>query len=354
LTILAIFIGSGTILMTSGVNAGVNAYIDAQMAASGGEDFAQIFKTDGDGFGMGGMFGGGADDLPQEYNPNRVMADFEAITDEDMELIRAISGIRNVRQFRNISVEYITSGETDLKFVLDAQELPMDSLTLSLASGRLPEDTDEAEILLNDNYVEVLGFGTAEEAVGRTVLVATQNRMTGETIEIPMTVSGVANFSMMSMGRTWINGAANMEIYNTMTEGVPENLRGQVFAVTFQIEDMDRVDEIREQLRGYGFVMQTMDDQIGAIKAVCVAITTALIIFGAIALLAASMGIINTLYMAVQERTREIGLMRAMGLSKAKVWQLFSLEAIVLGFWGSVVGVVAAFGMGTVDQFGAN
>ena len=64
--------------------------------------------------------------------------------------------------------------------------------------------------------------------------------------------------------------------------------------------------------------------------------------FAAIALFAASFGIINTLYMAVQERTREIGLMKAMGLSNAKVFVTFSLEAIMIGFWGSVLGIGAA------------
>ena len=69
--------------------------------------------------------------------------------------------------------------------------------------------------------------------------------------------------------------------------------------------------------------------------------------FSVIALLAASFGIVNTLLMSVQERTREIGLMKAMGMSNGRVFSLFSLEAVVIGFLGSAIGAVAAIGLGS-------
>src|SRR5699024_10023236 len=74
------------------------------------------------------------------------------------------------------------------------------------------------------------------------------------------------------------------------------------------------------------------------------AITSVLTMFGGIALLAASFGIINTLYMSVQDRTREIGLMKAMGMSGGKIFFSFSVEALLIGFWGSVLGILGAMG----------
>jgi putative ABC transport system permease protein len=61
--------------------------------------------------------------------------------------------------------------------------------------------------------------------------------------------------------------------------------------------------------------------------------------FAIIALLAASFGIVNTLFISVQERTREIGLVKAMGMGSGKVFGLFSLEAVFIGFLGSAIGV---------------
>src|SRR5690606_33872726 len=58
-------------------------------------------------------------------------------------------------------------------------------------------------------------------------------------------------------------------------------------------------------------------------------------------------GIVNTLLMSVQERTREIGLMKAMGMGGGRVFALFSTEAVFIGFLGSAIGVILAMLAGT-------
>lgn len=71
---------------------------------------------------------------------------------------------------------------------------------------------------------------------------------------------------------------------------------------------------------------------------------------GGIALLVAAIGVINTMVMATLERTREIGIMRAIGATKKTVRRLFTVEAGVLGFMGGVFGVAVSFGF----AFGLN
>ena len=84
------------------------------------------------------------------------------------------------------------------------------------------------------------------------------------------------------------------------------------------------------------------------------AVTGVLIVFGAIALIAASFGVINTLYMSVRDRTKEIGLMKALGLSKGKVFSIFSCEAILIGLFGSSLGLLLAMGLGSaINNFAA-
>jgi putative ABC transport system permease protein len=77
-------------------------------------------------------------------------------------------------------------------------------------------------------------------------------------------------------------------------------------------------------------------------------ILTVFKIFGFIALIAAAIGIINTLFIAVQERTREIGLDKALGMSSGKVFMSFTIEAISLGFWGSVFGIIVSIIIGNI------
>jgi putative ABC transport system permease protein len=66
---------------------------------------------------------------------------------------------------------------------------------------------------------------------------------------------------------------------------------------------------------------------------------------GGIALVVAAIGVINTMVMAILERTREIGVMRACGATRATVRRVFTVEAGLLGFLGGVVGVAAGFGL---------
>jgi putative ABC transport system permease protein len=89
----------------------------------------------------------------------------------------------------------------------------------------------------------------------------------------------------------------------------------------------------------------SMKDQVKTITTIISAITTALNVVGAIALFAASFGIINTLLMSVYERTQEVGLMKALGLHRAKVFALFAVEAVLVGFWGSAIAVLAGWGV---------
>ena len=106
--------------------------------------------------------------------------------------------------------------------------------------------------------------------------------------------------------------------------------------------------EIKEKLEEIGLSAMTVEDIVGTIKTFFDVIITVFQIFGFIALLAAAIGIINTLFMSVQERTREIGLDKALGMSSARVFASFSLEAISLGFWGSVFGIVVSMVLGNI------
>jgi putative ABC transport system permease protein len=92
----------------------------------------------------------------------------------------------------------------------------------------------------------------------------------------------------------------------------------------------------------------TIAGQLGTFQTVIDGIILVLNAFAIIALLAAGFGIINTLLMSVQERTREIGLMNAMGMSGGRIFALFSTEAVFIGFLGSAIGAGIAILVGGI------
>ncbi len=346
LTIIAVFIGAFTITMTLGISAGISRYIDEQVSSIGAEDVVVIQpKIDID-------QGSG----PKEYDPKEnAAASGQAafmtsmLDSDDVQTIKKEKRLDDIRPMLLVTPDYI-AGKSDKKYQLSIQQA-IESTRFEYVAGGLPDNgSDQAEILISKDYVELLGFDSSDDAVGETVQVATSTPL-GEQRVVEAIVSGVQQISILSEGGLTANNALIEKLYATQTEGLPaiatERYVG-VIATYDATKGEDELSAIKTALDAEGYTASTVADQIGVVKDVIDAITAVLIFFGAIALLAASFGIINTLYMSVQERTKEIGLMKAIGMSRSKVFLLFSVEAILIGFWGSLIGVVAAFGVGQV------
>lgn len=346
LTVLAIFIGAFTIMMTTGINTGVNNYIDKQVAAVGSEDYLQIMPVQ-----MAEQLESlmsGSNDV-REYQPEDNSTTAQVLTDEDIAKIEGVDGIESAKFYTMVTTDYVTNGEPDAKkYQMSASIMPTASMKLDLAAGEdLDMTSDEAQIVLPDKYIEPLGFSSNEDAVGQTIKIGATSQVTQQTSEAEVKIVGVQNASVVGMGSAWMNDKAGELIENITMAGLPEEYRNQANAIVAQLDD-DHIDEeaaqeVKDKLEELGYSSMTLTDTVSMVKSFFDAITTVLTIFGAIALLAASIGIINTLYMAVQERTREIGLMKSMGLSKAKIFGMFSIEAIALGFWGGILGLIIAY-----------
>lgn len=341
LTTLAITVGSLTIMLTVGINAGVNGYIDKQVESTGGNDIIEVMPK-GIADRMSSMMTLGATEV-QEYRSNQGQSQQVSLTDRDLAGIKRLKGVKLAKLSDLLYPSYITRDRDEAKkYKLTVGPLAASSIKLDLAAGRSVRiDGSEAEAILPDRYLEPLGFSSAKQAVGRTVRVGVPHRLGGQIDEVKIRIVGVQNQSIVGFGRVFLNDAAGRLVRSAYLTGMPEALRSQHGLIIIQVkpgyESKEKLAQIKQELTNMGYSSISEDDYISSIKLFFNAITVILTIFGVIALITASIGIVNTLLMSVQERTREIGLMKAMGLSSGRIFALFSLEAVSLGFWGGML-----------------
>ena len=353
LTILAIFIGSFVIIISTGINAGVNDFIDKQMESAGGEDYLEIMSS-ATSESLTSLMNG---EVIKEYDKKNTNQNDLQITDEQLEKARAIDGLYSIDPMTQFTVEYFKFEGFDKKYSsVGFNLMPRGSLHMDLTAGRMPNNDGDTtyEILVGKDYVEYFGFENDEDIVGKKITLYAPETlkcsMTGDaescTQPVELTVVGVQAPGVMAMGGARINVAAMNKLVEINYAGLPEEAKASIMA-TAQV-DPARINEIKDELSEIGLTAMSVEDEIGQIKTFFDAMLAVLKIFGSIALLAASIGIINTLLMSVQERTREIGLDKALGMSNGRVFANFALEAISLGFWGSLFGIGVSFILGKV------
>ena len=341
LTTLAITVGSLTIMLTVGINAGVNGYIDKQVESTGGNDIIEVMPK-GIADRMSSMMTLGATEV-QEYRSNQGQSQQVSLTDRDLAGIKRLKGVKLAKLSDLLYPSYITRDRDEAKkYKLTVGPLAASSIKLDLAAGRSVRiDGSEAEAILPDRYLEPLGFSSAKQAIGQVVRVGVPHRLGGQIDEVKIRIVGVQNQSIVGFGRVFLNDAAGRLVRSAYLTGMPEALQSQHGLIIIQVkpgyESKEKLAQIKQELTNMGYSSISEDDYISSIKLFFNAITVILTIFGVIALITASIGIVNTLLMSVQERTREIGLMKAMGLSSGRIFALFSLEAVSLGFWGGML-----------------
>ncbi len=341
LTTLAITVGSLTIMLTVGINAGVNGYIDKQVESTGGNDIIEVMPK-GIADRMSSMMTLGATEV-QEYRSNQGQSQQVSLTDRDLAGIKRLKGVKLAKLSDLLYPSYITRDRDEAKkYKLTVGPLAASSIKLDLAAGRSVRiDGSEAEAILPDRYLEPLGFSSAKQAIGQMVRVGVPHRLGDQIDEVKIRIVGVQNQSIVGFGRVFLNDAAGQLIGSAYLAGMPEALQSQHGLIIIQVkpgyESKEKLAQIKQELTNMGYSSISEDDYISSIKLFFNAITVILTIFGVIALITASIGIVNTLLMSVQERTREIGLMKAMGLSSGRIFALFSLEAVSLGFWGGML-----------------
>src|SRR5580693_5906389 len=125
-------------------------------------------------------------------------------------------------------------------------------------------------------------------------------------------------------------------------------------SVSVRVKNPAQVQIVEDAIKKMGFTTFSILDASRGLRQFFAVLYAFLGIFGSLALMVASIGIVNTLVMAILERRREIGIMKAIGASDGDVSLLFLTEASAMGVLGGIFGVALGWAIGQVINFGTN
>lgn len=114
----------------------------------------------------------------------------------------------------------------------------------------------------------------------------------------------------------------------------------QLKVVTKNQADLDKV---RRQIEAQGYLTRSVADTVSQINSLFATLRTVLALLGSVALAVAALGMFNTLTVSLLERTREVGLMKAMGMKSEEVKELFLTESMIMGLFGGLLGIILGF-----------
>jgi putative ABC transport system permease protein len=125
-------------------------------------------------------------------------------------------------------------------------------------------------------------------------------------------------------------------------------------SISVRVKNPSQIRAIEDAIKKMGFNTFSILDATRSLQQFFAVLDLFLGIFGSLALAVASIGIVNTLVMAILERRREIGIMKAIGASDGDVKKLFFAEAGAMGILGGIVGVALGWSIGQAINLGTN
>jgi putative ABC transport system permease protein len=324
LTMLGIIIGISSVILIYSIGKGAVAFVNNELSFFG-TNFFQINP----GSSAMASFTGGA----------------ETITLEDVKAIRDESGITNIKSvgaFATTSTIVSANDKDKSMLVYGMTPEIADMLKPIMASGEfLSNDHD-----INAERVAVIGQKAVETFFGSNMAPV------GEKLRIdnkPFTVIGVANsgsslfgsffdnaiFIPLNTARDEITGSSHIRevdiaVYDT------ELMNETINQVTDFLRDRHNLQEGEEN----DFIVASATDALSIVETVTTMLTLIIVAISAISLVVGGVGVMNIMLVAITERTREVGLLKAMGALDSDILWQFLIEAMVMTGVGGILGIL--------------
>ena len=322
------------------------------------------------------------------------------LDDAGIKEIAAISGVAYVEPTVNFGVYIRSNGKLLNQFVGGANIPNASTRFQHFAAGQMISSPTATEAVVSERFVRDFGYATPADAIGKTLELLAPPSEKSEKSEaeeedagpnffgIPLDEPGLDESSPDIESRAFrIVGVLSTEIKEGAGQGglrgmmpgagiyIPLQMahawtishRGPMSQVALalarrggnlaegqtegydtavvRVADPVQLTAVRQKLTELGFGSFSIVDELDQIRTVFLIIDSVLGLLGGISLLVASFGIANTMIMSILERTREIGIMKAIGAEDREIKLIFFVEAAVIGVVGGVIGVLLAWGI---------
>lgn len=296
------------------------------------------------------------------------------LTTADIETFKQSGDFETLEPVYNLAMQYLTVAGHDKKYIgtIDTYDTTVKGAVVAGSLPTMGTDIAKDAATIPEEYVKILG-GNAADYIGKTVTVTfgqsqanpTQEQIqqafmsggqeavtalvTPKTKDFTYTIVAVTKkASTASQGNTYMKVASgsSLAINEYVTSGTAQ--AGKYIGVQAIVKDGKDSEVVKTALTAKGYGAKTAKDLQGLIFTFVNTLQGIVVGFGMLALIASLFGIINTQYISVLERTSQIGLMKALGMSRSGVAKLFRYEAAWIGFIGGSLGALLGFVTGTV------
>lgn len=369
LTALAIAVGAFTLTLTLAASNGTQAFVNQIIKDN--FDPAELIVARDD------VFTGGNTSKPQEYDSTfgvtqGTNTQIRRLTDTDLATIKNMPSVESVRLAEPVSLAYITR-PNQKKYVASVTPFSP-AQNPALLAGTITRPFADKTVLLPEAYLKPLGFANAEAAVGQPITVAVrkgldtsalqnlaqqglgdqqelQSAITDSLYTEDFIVTGVTKKPTSSQPGTelnlYVSELSTARLLDIATKNTSDYHRyAYIYVRVKNGADKATLSAAQNELKKQGFTAQSVEDTQKFLTSILSVLQGIVVAFGLIAVVASVFGVINTMYISVLQRTREIGLMKALGMRKREVGRLFRLEAAWIGFIGGLLGSLLAYGVG--------
>ena len=230
----------------------------------------------------------------------------------------------------------------------NVQRVSVFQADLPVLAGRVLNAGESRGVVLSSRLADNLGASNYSTLVGQTVSLIVQLPR-GETQEFPVKVVGVQQDPRRAI-ELGVDDAADIKRW---WYGQPNllDIRGYDGLVV-KATSLATVSAVQDRVKAMGFQARSLSTFLDLANRVFAILNALLGSVGGLALLVAALGVTNTMIMAVYERTREIGMMEAIGASRGDVLRLFIAESSLIGLLGGILGLILGTLLGrVVDWF---